>query len=299
MAIESAEVSLTGDREDNQDRAAIAVADGAALIVVMDGMGGHAWGARAAETACKVMLESFRAEKRPLFDPLGFLHLSLGRAHEAVVAIGTKLAIDVRPRATCAVCLVQRGEAYWAHIGDSRVYHLRNGTVVSRTRDHSHVEQLLRAYHERYPKITSLIEIGRTRQNRAIWALKISDDDASTDLDEPAVLFNAAHHGSELLSIEYVLDAIDQLLTGHRQDPQITAWIEGLEIWCVPLVNVDGTGLRQLATLAADDPAFAWSPDGSSLAALGGDAPWLLPLDGSAEPTQLSHGSYGSPDWRP
>ncbi|HEU5468215.1 MAG TPA: PP2C family serine/threonine-protein phosphatase [Steroidobacteraceae bacterium] len=144
MAIDCAEFSLTGDREDNQDRAAIAAAEGAALLVVMDGMGGHAHGARAAEVGCKVMLELFRAEAKPLFDPLGFLHLALGRAHAAVVAIGTRLAVDVRPRATCAVCLVQRQEAYWAHVGDSRVYHLRSGAVVARTRDHSHVEQLLR-----------------------------------------------------------------------------------------------------------------------------------------------------------
>ena len=89
MAIESAELSLTGDRDDNQDRAAVAVAEGASLIVVMDGMGGHAWGARAAETGCKAMLELFRAESKPLFDPLGFLHLALG-------ALQLDL-IDVRP----------------------------------------------------------------------------------------------------------------------------------------------------------------------------------------------------------
>ena len=144
MAIEFAEVSLTGDREDNQDRAAVASGEGASLLIVMDGMGGHAYGARAAETGCKVMLELFRAETKPLFDPLGFLHLALGRAHAAIVNIGTKLAVDLRPRATCAVCLVQREEAYWAHVGDSRIYHLRDGAVLSRTRDHSHVEQLLR-----------------------------------------------------------------------------------------------------------------------------------------------------------
>jgi len=144
VAIEFAEVSLTGDREDNQDRAAVASGEGASLLVVMDGMGGHAYGARAAETGCKVLLDLFRAETKPLFDPLGFLHLALGRAHAAVVNIGTKLAVDLRPRATCAICLVQREEAYWAHVGDSRIYHLRNGAVVARTRDHSHVEQLLR-----------------------------------------------------------------------------------------------------------------------------------------------------------
>jgi serine/threonine protein phosphatase PrpC len=58
--------------------------------------------------------------------------------------MGSRLALDLRPRATCAVCIVQRSEAYWAHIGDSRVYHLRGGRVRYRTRDHSHVEQLLR-----------------------------------------------------------------------------------------------------------------------------------------------------------
>jgi protein phosphatase len=42
------------------------------------------------------------------------------------------------------MCLVQRGSAYWAHVGDSRVYHLRDGQVLGRTRDHSHVEDLVR-----------------------------------------------------------------------------------------------------------------------------------------------------------
>jgi serine/threonine protein phosphatase PrpC len=144
VAIEFGEISLIGDREDNQDRAAVAAGEGAALLVVMDGMGGHAYGARAAETACKVVLELFRSQPWPLFDPLGFLHLALGRAHAAVVTMGSRLAVDLRPRATCAVCIVQRGEAYWAHVGDSRVYHLRGGQVLTRTRDHSHVEQLLR-----------------------------------------------------------------------------------------------------------------------------------------------------------
>jgi len=144
VAIEFAEVSLTGDREDNQDRAAVASGEGASMLVVMDGMGGHAAGARAAEVGCKVMLELFRAEPKPVFDPLGFLHLALGRAHEEVVRIGESLAMEQRPRATCAVCLVQTGSAWWAHIGDSRIYLLRGGAIATRTRDHSHVELLLR-----------------------------------------------------------------------------------------------------------------------------------------------------------
>lgn len=144
MRIDYAEVSLIGAREDNQDRVAAAVSEHAALIVVVDGMGGHAEGALAAEVAIKVMVESFWHTPQPLFDPLGFLHLTLGRAHEEVVQLGLRLPLEHRPRATCAACIVQGDSAYWAHIGDSRVYHLRGNGVQQRTRDHSHVEFLLR-----------------------------------------------------------------------------------------------------------------------------------------------------------
>ena len=122
----------------------MAVAEHAALLVVVDGMGGHAEGARAAEVTLKTLLEAFWHTPQPLFDPLGFLHLTLGKAHEEVVRIGLHLPMEHRPRATCAVCLVQQGSAYWAHVGDSRIYLLRHGAVAARTRDHSHVELLLR-----------------------------------------------------------------------------------------------------------------------------------------------------------
>ena len=145
MQIEHADLSLIGHREENQARDAIADAEGTVVLAVVDGMGGHADGARAAEVAIRTMLGEFWETSRPLFDPDGFLHLTVGRAHDAVVALGNGLPPEIRPRATCAICLVQGGNAYWAHVGDSRVYQLRGGKVFERTRDHSHVELLLRA----------------------------------------------------------------------------------------------------------------------------------------------------------
>ena len=145
MHIEHADLSLLGNREENQDRVAIAIGDGSALLVVVDGMGGHADGARAAEVAIRAMVGEFWDTSRPLFDPEGFLHLTVGRAHDAVVELGRGLPQEIRPRATCAVCIVQGSSAYWVHVGDSRVYQLRAGEIVARTRDHSHVELLVRA----------------------------------------------------------------------------------------------------------------------------------------------------------
>jgi PPM family protein phosphatase len=144
LRIDYADLSLVGDREDNQDRVTVAARDKAALLVVIDGMGGHSDGSRAADTALKSLLDSFQQTSLPAFDPIGFLHLSLSRAHDEVARLGSGQSIDARPRATIAICLVQEGAAYWAHIGDSRVYWIRRGKVFERTRDHSHVEMLLR-----------------------------------------------------------------------------------------------------------------------------------------------------------
>jgi PPM family protein phosphatase len=144
LRVEYADISLLGGREENQDRVTAAVAEQAALLVVVDGMGGHADGARAAQVTQQVIVEAFWHSPQPLFDPLGFLHLTLGRAHDEVVKLGAKLPLEQRPRATCAVCLVQQSASWWAHVGDSRLYHVRGGALVTRSRDHSHVELLLR-----------------------------------------------------------------------------------------------------------------------------------------------------------
>ena len=143
MHVEYAKVSALGDRQDNQDRAAVVVAEEAAMMLVFDGMGGHSDGARAAETALKVVQDLFTGARLPIFDPQGFLYMVLARAHDAVVALGHDVAIDFRPRATGAICLVQEGGSFWAHIGDSRIYQVRDGSVLSRSRDHSHVEVLI------------------------------------------------------------------------------------------------------------------------------------------------------------
>ena len=143
MQVEYAKVSALGDRQDNQDRAAVVVADDAALMLVFDGMGGHSDGARAAETGLQIVQDIFMASQLPIFDPQGFLYSALARAHDEVVGLGADVAVDFRPRATCAVCLVQEGGAYWAHIGDSRIYQVREGKVLTRSRDHSHVEVLI------------------------------------------------------------------------------------------------------------------------------------------------------------
>jgi serine/threonine protein phosphatase PrpC len=143
MSNQSAEISLLGNRAENQDRVKVIETDGVVLLMAIDGMGGHANGALAAEMAVEIIEKAFLEQKRPIFDPQGFLHMTIGRAHAAVVELGSEHSVETRPRATCALCLIQEGVAYWGHVGDSRIYHLRGANVQERSRDHSHVEALL------------------------------------------------------------------------------------------------------------------------------------------------------------
>lgn len=58
------------------------------------------------------------------------------------MALGDGLDPELRPRTTITACLVFAGMVRWAHVGDSRVYFVRDGRLLVRTRDHSAVEIL-------------------------------------------------------------------------------------------------------------------------------------------------------------
>jgi serine/threonine protein phosphatase PrpC len=145
LNIETGQSSLIGDREVNQDRASIVFSDTQALLVVADGMGGHSDGEVAAQVTVEELVKAFKGRKGDGGSGADFLRRGVADAHRAVVAAGASRPLDSRPRTTCTVCLIEDGKAVWAHVGDSRVYLFREGALLSRTRDHSAVEQLYQA----------------------------------------------------------------------------------------------------------------------------------------------------------
>jgi serine/threonine protein phosphatase PrpC len=62
------------------------------------------------------------------------------RAHERIMLIPRE-SNQGCPGTTCVAALIHDGKMYWGHAGDSRLYLLRNGTVLTKTRDHSIVHQ--------------------------------------------------------------------------------------------------------------------------------------------------------------
>ncbi len=136
--------SRTGKRKNNEDRIAHCYSRDALLMVVADGMGGHFYGEVAAQIAVQTLTGAFEREADPeIGDPFRFLHESMDNAHRAIFDFSIQHALSDSPRTTCVACLIQDSIAYWAHAGDSRLYLIRDGKVVVRTRDHSRVQLLM------------------------------------------------------------------------------------------------------------------------------------------------------------
>lgn len=131
--------SVAGTRPVNQDRAGYVERDNAVLMVVADGLGGYVAGEMAAETVVDTLVGSFERVRSPLIqDPAAFLVLSVSLAHSRINRKARQQGINVsHPRTTCVACLIQNGYAYWAHVGDSRLYHFRGNRFLTRTVDHS------------------------------------------------------------------------------------------------------------------------------------------------------------------
>jgi serine/threonine protein phosphatase PrpC len=143
MKFEIAHYSMRGMRPSNEDRIAVVERDNAVLMIVADGLGGHRGGEIAAELLVQTMTHAFQSIRTRILDkPSAFLALSIMQAHHAIVRRGKASLSAIQPRTTCVACVVQNGYAYWAHVGDSRLYHFRHGRLKERTQDHSTVEEL-------------------------------------------------------------------------------------------------------------------------------------------------------------
>jgi serine/threonine protein phosphatase PrpC len=114
------------------------------LLVLADGMGGHQRGEVAATIALQTMSTLFRSHATPYVKkPERFLEEAFERAHEEIQRYAREHGMPDNPRTTIVACLVQHNCAVWAHCGDSRLYWLRRGQILARTRDHSHIEHLI------------------------------------------------------------------------------------------------------------------------------------------------------------
>ncbi|MEY4651428.1 MAG: hypothetical protein RI884_9 [Pseudomonadota bacterium] len=134
------QVSRRGGRARNEDRMGYCYTRESALFVLADGMGGHPGGDLAAQIALQTLATRFQREAVPqVACPATFLALALLAAHQAINRHAQAQGLADPPRTTLVAAIAQAGVLTWIHCGDSRLYLVRDGQVLARTRDHSYV----------------------------------------------------------------------------------------------------------------------------------------------------------------
>ncbi|MFP5466596.1 MAG: PP2C family protein-serine/threonine phosphatase [Gammaproteobacteria bacterium] len=136
------QISRQGGRERNEDRMGYAYTREAGLFVLADGMGGHPEGAMAAQLALQTVSAYFQKAASPAVREVpDFLSSSLMAAHHQIIRYAAEKGMLDTPRTTLVAAVVERSQLHWIHCGDSRLYVIRNGELLTRTRDHSYMEQ--------------------------------------------------------------------------------------------------------------------------------------------------------------
>jgi serine/threonine protein phosphatase PrpC len=145
LKVETCVAQHLGDRAEQQDRVALfphPQRRGALMAVLADGMGGHSGGAIAAEQVVHKARELFDACAPGAQAPRELLRAVIDEAHLVIKLV--RFTSEQDPHTTAAVLMLQPGRIDWAHCGDSRIYHFRGDRLVSRSLDHSFVEEMVR-----------------------------------------------------------------------------------------------------------------------------------------------------------
>jgi len=134
-----------GDRDYQQDQVALLSHNsvkGCLLAVLADGMGGRSGGRKASDQVMMTAKQLFERYSPEFDDPVGTLRQLAIEAHTVIRL--TAISAEEEPHSTFAVFLINPGgDCYWAHAGDSRIYHYRGGQLIHRTLDHSYVQTLV------------------------------------------------------------------------------------------------------------------------------------------------------------
>lgn len=130
---------------EQQDRAAVfahPTLRGTMMAVLADGMGGRTGGSVAAEQVLARARENFEGFHPASKTPEQLLEGIINEAHLLIRL--ARFTTEKEPHSTAVTLLVRPDGIYWAHCGDSRLYHFRGTRIVGRSQDHSLVAELER-----------------------------------------------------------------------------------------------------------------------------------------------------------
>ena len=201
-------------RGENQDRFHLDLERG--LFIVIDGVGGHAAGSRAADVALATLRCRLERETGPVDDRI---REAITMANNEIHRVAASRPEWLGMACVLTVAVVQDAVAAVGHVGDARLYKLRHGQIEKITRDHSPVGE-----REDAGEIGELEAMRHPRRNE-VYRDVGSEPHASGDADfieistvpfeRDAALLLCSDGLSDLVAS----DAIARLVERHAGDP--------------------------------------------------------------------------------
>ena len=100
--------------------------------------------------------------------------------------------------------------------------------------------KLLRSFEGEFPELAELEVIGRSYEDREIWALTVTSKSTGRSLDKPGFYVDAAIHGSEVTGTTVALYFAWLLLSQHGVDSVLTDLVGSVSFYIIPMVSPDG-----------------------------------------------------------
>ncbi len=136
-------------RSNNEDKVAFVLpkdgdreASHGAILLVADGMGGHAAGEIASQIATEIVCKRYYSDHAPVAEVLA---RCFSEANDAIRSGSLAHPDYAGMGTTCTVIAIRNGLAYLGHVGDSRAYLGRDGALHQISPDHTLVAQLVQA----------------------------------------------------------------------------------------------------------------------------------------------------------
>jgi hypothetical protein len=100
---------------------------------------------------------------------------------------------------------------------------------------------IMRQFAIDHPALCRLDTIGTSINGKLVLVLKISDNVAFDEPDEPEVFYSSTMHGDELAGFVLMMRLADHLLENYATDTRVRTLVDNLQIYINPLANPDGT----------------------------------------------------------
>ncbi|MBS1776884.1 MAG: serine/threonine-protein phosphatase [Bacteroidetes bacterium] len=219
MEISSQCFSRQGKRQNNED--SIKLNTEAGLFIVCDGVGGNKNGEVASELATNTINDCFGNDSEN--DVASIISEAIKKTEIAMKAFSEQNAESKGMATTLALLKLDEATATVAHIGDSRVYHIRDGKICFRTQDHSLVNELVASGF-----ITEKHALHHPKRNVITRAIQADNEYSEADIN---FVENIEVGDYFMLCSDGVLEAIgddfiEQNFLQEKQLGDITALIE-------------------------------------------------------------------------